>query len=422
MNSPASAEIGTAETAANRHVLLAQLTGGFDPTRPDVAFILVWTIVILIYVAVPTPVSPPFDSRVLAMIFANMATGVLTFSVARTWVARKHALLDEKAFKVTSDNARIVDNFVGALFVIWLFVYALNIIYSGGLGLIWVMQGADSGHTEWGIPTLGGLNYMIRCFLGAMLIIRFAQTRRTFYLIIWMFLAFCYVLEINRGGMFVFICHTVAIIFLMYRVSFKNLIVGATILVVLAVMYGALGSLRGIESKASNYGDTTEAVFSALPSGTFDIWAYLVTPIGNVNHAARLGNMRHNYVGYFTFAPVLPSFIRVIVMPDPHDYPVDLIVEGYNATSMYGPLLSDFGYVTAVIFVAVMQFGAGYVYAMARRGYWLHKLLYPPIFTAIALSMFYIYALSLVVLMYPILCFWLKHYVNRRQKLGGGAG
>jgi hypothetical protein len=94
--------------------------------------------------------------------------------------------------------------------------------------------------------------------------------------------------------------------------------------------------------------------------------------------------------------------IRSKLYPD-NDYPVELKSEAFNATTFYSPLLADFGWVGASLLTCLIQWVCAYVHVRARRGSYFHTLVYPALFMSVLLSVFYMYFLALVTVIYPLL-------------------
>lgn len=389
---------------------------GSELVRPDIAFVGIWALVLLLYLPFETPLSPPFDPRVLLMVLGNMASAVMIHATLAAIFGRRAKSSSIKHFTLQAADGPAVDKFVASLSTISMALWFAMIAYSGGLPILWIFQEAGAHYYDFGIPTVAGLTFMIRCFVGTLLIFRFSQTGRAVYLFVWALFALLYLTEINRGGLFVFVCHTVAVTCIYFRPSFRLIIFGVLGIALLLASYIWLGSVRGIAVEAGDFGDETEAIFGGMGVGAFWLWTYIVTPIANVNFAAQFPNT-HNYIGYFTFMPVIPTVLREFVYgagltPD-NRYAVQLIVDAYNATSMYGPIVTDFGYFFAFMFVLIFQALTSYIYLLGKHGDDFCRLLYPPLFTSIILSPFYIYFASLVVLSYPFLCLWLRNYVAR---------
>jgi oligosaccharide repeat unit polymerase len=379
--------------------------------RPDVVFIAVWGFVLALYLPFPTNLTPPFNPNVVAMLGFNMLTAPLIFFLVR----RRMRAVDGpepniRQLRLSNVDLRLTNEFLQRLMLVWVGLYTLLVVYSGGLPLIWAVMGIPKSYGDFGIPTLGGLNNMLRCFLGCIFILLFVQTRRWIYLCGWFLFLSLYVAEVTRGGLLVFLGHSVAIFLLTARLSFRRALLTVAFLLVGGIGFMGLGAVRGISFQTSVV--ETDYNLPTVSSDLLGIWLYATTSLGNLNYAANLG-IEPTFLPNNIAAPIFPTVIRGILLP--HTYPIPLVTPAFNTTTMYAPLVADFGFVIATLIVSGFQVLASYVYLRARRGSVFHLLLYPPLFVSLALGIIYIYMLSLVVLAYPWLCVWYRNFVLRRR-------
>jgi hypothetical protein len=178
----------------------------------------------------------------------------------------------------------------------------------------------------------------------------------------------------------------------------------------LAGAFVVLGSLRDIKMNASDF--QIDAL-GGVPVGIYWAWSYLVSPLGNVNYAASLG-IQPVFWPANTLGAIVPSFIGVPLGLRATEYPIPLITSSLNATSMYAPLMADFGLLGAAMLMSALQIFASYAYGMARRGDLLYVIFYPALFGCLALSIFYNYIGSLQVLLIPAMVVWLRRFYRRR--------
>ena len=380
--------------------------------RPDVVFIAAWGFVLALYVPFPTNLTPPFDPSVAAMLGFNMLTAPLIFYLVRRRMrAVEGPETSTPQFRLSSLDVRLTTEFLQRAMLVWISLYTVIVIYSGGLPVIWSLMGIAKSYGDFGIPTLGGFNNMLRCFLGVIFILLFVQTRRWIYLCGWFLFLLLYLAEVTRGGLFVFLGHSVAIFLLTARMTFRRALLTVGFLLVGGIGFMGLGALRGINFSASDFVESGYSL-SGVSSGIFGIWIYVTTSLGNLNYAASLG-LQPTFLPINIVTPIFPTVIRGVLLP--HTYPIPLVTPYFNTTTLYAPLVADFGFLIATIVVSGFQALASYVYLRACRGSVFHLLLYPPLFVSLALSIIYIYMLSLVVLAYPWLCVWYRNYILRRR-------
>lgn len=381
-----------------------------DLARPDLAFGAAWLIVLAAYLPITTMLNPALHTKTVVMLGFNILTAPLIFMLVRRAVVRKSGPAQSLADKV---DTKLVARFLGIALVLWGVLEFAAIAYSRGLPIIWSLTGDPRGYAEFGIPTVSGFANMLRAFAGVVAIYLFHTTRERTYLLTWFILLMTVAAEISRAGVFVFVAHGISAYLVLNAIRLRTLMILLAAGGVLIGGFVALGQVRGIVMTTSMFGDVGD-VFGSAPLGLFWSWAYLVSPLANVNQAA-ITDLAPHYFPYFTLQPVFPTVLRALIYPTAV-YPVPLVADSLNATSMYGPLVADFGFAGATLAMSLFQGFASYSYVQAKRGQLLHILLYPALFTAIVLSVFYIYILQLAILLFPVLCIWLMRYLARKRR------
>lgn len=384
-----------------------------DLSRPDFAFAGVWLFVILAYLPFETALTPPFHPAVAAMLGFNILTAPVVYWLVKRAMARRYG----EAPAVTSPRLSPLDvqflrRFLLIMCILWAALFLAATVYSGGLPLVWSLVGDDRSYGDFGIPTLGGLANMLRSFAAIACIVLLIVTRRLVYLIIWSALFISVLAEVSRSGVFVFVLQTTCVYVVLRPIRLRSLLLVLALGTTLIAAFVFLGQARKINMDMNQISGA-EHYFGTFPVALYWIWAYMVSPLGNLNFAAGLG-IEPIHLPYFTLQPIVPSVIRDALFPP--SYPIALISNGLNATSMYAPLVADFGFVVATGLTTAFQAFASYSYLRAKRGDLFHLFLYPSLFTAIVLSIFYIYLLNLSILLFPLVCIWMQRYISRKSR------
>jgi oligosaccharide repeat unit polymerase len=292
----------------------------------------------------------------------------------------------------------------------------VSVVYSGGVPIVWSMTGSAKSYSDFGIPTVGGLSVLLRSVCATLCIVLFLATGRKLYLLYWLVLFLDCVSEVSRSALFMFSCQSLAAFLLLQKVKLRHLLLSLVVLTGLLGMFIFLGSLRGIQMNASDF---QVAAFGNLPEGVYWAWAYVVSPLGNVNYATTLG-ITPLYFPANTFGALLPSVIGSAVGLRVTHYPIQLASDSLNATSMYAPLIADFGVFGATFLMAMFQAIASYAYVMARRGSFLFIVVYPALFGCLVLSIFFIYAGSLQIILVPAVALWARRFYRRHRAQAAG--
>lgn len=302
---------------------------------------------------------------------------------------------------------------VYVLLILWAIIYAINIIGSGGVPLLWLYLGDSRTYIDFGLPTLGGLSNMLRAFiLSSCYIIYFYSSLQTqqkrFYLFIGIFLILsALLLETGRGNFIVLILHPVGLYLLLNNFKILQIFKWTLGVFFIFILSGLIQLIRYSDGfnkiflYAESSGFEDSGIFGALIIPSI---MYLTTPIINVDLNLQVAKMI-DFQPYYSLQGFLPTIIRELIF-EQNDYG-ELINEANNATSYLTPFLRDFGVLGTFCFVSIISGVVAYWYARSRQGNLFFILSYPPIFMSIALSFFSLFFTSLVVLLYPFLVFWL---------------
>lgn len=383
-----------------------------DLARPDLAFIAIWSLVLAAYLPITTSLNPDLQSKTIAMLAFNLASAPLAFwAMKRITLERGRAGSSSRALGGLS--VAFLGRFAGILIVLWAAIEIASILYSGGLPLVWSLTGDPRGYQYFGIPTITGLGNTLRSFAGMICIFLLLKTGRRVYFVVWAALLATIAAEITRSGVFVYIVESLAVFLVLRPLRLRALLILIGGALVMATLFVVLGQLRGIVMSAERF-EGTAAYFGETPAALFWLWAYLVTPLANVNLAAIMDSAPVHFP-YWTLQPLVPGMVRSLFFV-PGATPITLVEESLTATSAYGPLVGDFGFLGAAILIAAFQVFAAYSYLRARYFQDLfHVFLYPALFMSIVLSIFSLFLLSLGTLAFPLICYWLRRYLNRKR-------
>jgi oligosaccharide repeat unit polymerase len=378
--------------------------------RPDVGFIIPWLVVLAAYLPLETSITPPINPGVALMLGFNLLSAPLICRWTEARISRRMGKERVQRICLSKATAEFFFRFLCGSLCIWAAAFLLSVVYSGGLPIIWALTGDSRTYADFGIPSVGGLTIMLRSFSASFSIFMFHATRRKIYLFFWfVLLVFC-VAEVSRSAVFVLMAQSVAAFMLLQRIGLRQALWGVVAMLFLAGAFVVLGSLRDIKMNASDF--QIDAL-GGVPVGIYWAWSYLVSPLGNVNYAASLG-IQPVFWPANTLGAIVPSFIGVPLGLRATEYPIPLITSSLNATSMYAPLMADFGLLGAAMLMSALQIFASYAYGMARRGDLLYVIFYPALFGCLALSIFYNYIGSLQVLLIPAMVVWLRRFYRRR--------
>jgi oligosaccharide repeat unit polymerase len=381
-------------------------------TRPDAIFCAVWLVVLAIYIPVPSVVTPPLPMNLILLLAFNLLTAPIIYQLVRHRIeTRLGRRSDIHGVILTPPDRVAITRFLRLSMAMWIVIMVMNIVTSGGLPIIWYLTGDSREYADYGIPTVAGLGDMFRCFAGVLCVLLYLVTHKKRYAWLWLFNFVPCVLTVSRGGVAVYILQSVGAFLLMHRIKPRQVFLAGAAFAAAASLFVVLGSLRGIQMKASDYAGVGD-YFGGLPVGLYWAWAYIATPLGNVAYAVSL-NVPHDYVPQYTLVYLLPSFVRMALFKGQIYTPLNVIE--LNATSIYSPLYMDFGVLGAAVGITIFLALASYVHILARRGNLFYIVLYPALYAALGLSFFHIFALTPGVIAVPFLCVWFAKFVSKHH-------
>lgn len=310
-----------------------------------------------------------------------------------------------------------------ALAKVWLGIYFLTIIYSGGFPLIWVLIGDGRTYVDFGLPTVSGFANMLRALILslAVLVIFIARQneipvpRRAIFIGFFMIFS-AFILETGRGNGIVLLLHPVAYLFLAVRFSIANTIKFVlfffTFIVAMSLIqvmrYGV--SLSYLLEYAENQGFGDIPFFVAL---LVPFFSYIYLPLVNLDINLPLlpdlaFQLNYSVQGFF------PTIVRGLIFGAEKDYGI-LISEANNVTSFVTPLVRDFGIYGGFFVGTSLLCLTQYSFFRCRQGSVRHILIFPPLFMSMVLSFFSLFYTLQVVVLYLITGSILARYVTVKK-------
>lgn len=374
---------------------------------PPLIFLLVWILPLSAYYLVDSEVILELSSTTQYLVIANIVVFFLL-----TYFMRKR-LKAHAADIGRTISARIklrqLEKRTVMVLACWLIVYCINIFFSGGIPIYWIIIGDPRTYADFGLPTLGGLGNILRAFaLTSCYFIYFhtkSNKRPRFLLIGLLLIASAFILETGRGNGVVLLLHPVAMYFLFNKLKLVRVL--KSMIAVIAVLFvsGYVQLVRyddGMEklqayAASSGFPGLSGPALLLVPAFT-----YIAVPIVNTDLNVVVAPIL-KFEPYFSVQGIVPTVLRNELF-EPKDYGL-LINEAHNVSSFYIPLIRDFGILGAFLAVTLIQAIVSYCYLRARQGYAFYCLIWPPLFMSLVLSFFSLYFTSLVVLLYPVVAF-----------------
>ncbi len=328
---------------------------------PPFLFFLVWLSVISLYMLGLSHVLRPLKTETLYLIVGSGALFMLGWLAARFWInglSLKRRFVDkEKYFDVFT--CRVVRRRIKFVVVFWLFCTFLEIVIFKNLPLFSALGlGPDMRYTEFGFRGLhGGLNALYFVFtiyfMGSFFYSRSKFSLAMFLLLlIWPFLLMQRMMIIAIFLQVVFFTLIVSQQSLNFRGYFKYFI--SFLLVIL--VFGYLGDFRSGREHILRLADLTFTYPEWLPSAFAWVYLYVTTPINNLNFSIEMFQDPSMFPVEL-LSSVLPSFARdYFFNVFNHEVEVELVTNAFNVSTVFSPMIHDFGYVLAPFLFFIMGF------------------------------------------------------------------
>jgi oligosaccharide repeat unit polymerase len=389
------------------------MKGAIDISRPDLLFAVIWLAAVVLIRLLPVGFVVEPDPRIEGLILFNVISFYVVYKVTSAIYRRRRLPApDVSDFLSQSGSRSDFRRYLTYMFWAWFPVYLLTVAVNGGLPLIWLLTGAGKTYTDFGVPTLSGLLNMIRAFMFVGFIALYLVDGRRRLLLVPALLLATSVAEVSRGGMLVLILHGVGVYLLLRSPSIRHVLNVIMLGLLFIIAFGVLGEFRGATLDPSEFVGE-ESRFVTMPLGFFFAFTYLVSPLNNLYFG--FDSLTPLYYPFYSLQALVPTIVRDLLFPTVASvetrYPIALYLEAFNATSFYGPLLADFGLIGAALVTLLFQVVTSRVHVAARKGSFVHLLMYPALFMSIVLSVFYLFFLSMVVVLFPILCIGYRSFL-----------
>jgi len=284
----------------------------------------------------------------------------------------------------------LLDKFLEKLFRVWCFGSVINILYSGGIPLYWMIAGVGKDYTNYGIPSFGGFIQAINVFLAVSYFILYFYKRERKYLYFFIVQLFWPILVVSRGNFTYMLLEIVGAYLMINRGKIRSIFYLITVFIVFIYLFGVIGDFRfGIErSLAFKQGVLSQEYVSLaeyLPSGLLYVYMYVTTPINNVVY--NIVNLNPNYLPYSSSVYLFPTVIRTILFKGGGPT-YGLVSETFNTVTFYSGYLVDFGINFTILIVTLIQFVVIILYLNAMRGKLSYIIAYSVAFQCVALSIF----------------------------------
>jgi oligosaccharide repeat unit polymerase len=293
----------------------------------------------------------------------------------------------------------------------WILITILEIIYSGGIPILWTLTGSEKTYFDFGIPSIHGLANSLISSLTLISYYKYLTTSNKKYLIVSLAIIPWGVAVVSRQ---IVIVNLLQFIFCYFTFKTPSLfsIVRIILIGILGLLgFGWVGDLRTGADKFVSLAMPTEAYSDFFPSGFLWVYIYAVTPLMNLMNTFRFNTGYESYVFANTISPLFPSVLRQVLFPSQNIEKGDVISQAFNVSTAFVDPYADLGYVGVFLFIALISIVTHYFwYKRNING----ALVYIVLAQCLTLTIFYNHFFSLPVITQ---IFWISLILRSHQKL-----
>lgn len=331
--------------------------------HPLVIFWLVWAITVGLYELHLSELLIFSSSQVMmvvAWIVIPFTLTTLIYLGCSSWSS-----LNLSAFYLDTDfRIEKLTRSLKIAFTIWTLLTVLEIFVSGGLPILWLIQGSSKTYFDFGIPSFHGLLNSLVQTIGLIGFALYVLTRRGRFL--WMagFVLLWSIIAVTRNMLIVMLIEY-GVVWVMIRGLSKKTVARSVVgLIALILAFGYIGDLRsggaesfrGVAEPSQNYPEW-------LPSGALWVYIYMATPINNLVNTVQTTHPVYDPLFPYATSQLLPTVLRKMVY-DPatvSELPSgDLVTEALNVSTAYLGPFRDFGMFGIACFSIIMAYVAAH--------------------------------------------------------------
>jgi len=280
-------------------------------------------------------------------------------------------------------------------FLIWFGLTFVEIVYSGGLPLEWIIIGSDKTYFDFGLPTVHGLLNGLISTISVLRFFMYQTTKHKSDLWAALFVILWGVMAVTRQLIIVNLFQFLIVYAIVNRIRIGSVVRVALFAMFIGLAFGWLGDARtgadkfiGLAMPSSSYPDY-------LPSGALWVYMYVATPIMNLLRTINTSCGCESYLFANTLAPLLPSIVRVMLLPADKIEKGNVVSEAFNVSTAFVDSYTDAGYLGIFGFTLVIASISVYFwYRLDKRG----VLMFAVLTQCLLLTIFYNHFFSLPVI------------------------
>jgi oligosaccharide repeat unit polymerase len=327
----------------------------------------------------------------------------------------RHILISMRPsfLKLSAINLVAFERKLVVWFRVWSLISLVEIAISGGIPLVWLIEGSSKTYVDFGISSVHGLVNSLLLSIGLCRFALFLLTGSRRHLFVPVFILIWSILVVTRNMLLVSLIEFGILLFRMKPVKKKTIVKLAASFVALILIFGAIGDYRsGSSDLIRVWAQPTDEYPDWLPSGVLWAYIYISTPINNLVYTSQGVQPLNSLAFPNTVVTLFPSIIRSHIygsqLGDAESG--QLVVSNFNVSTAYIGPFQDYGFWGIALFSALS--------AAACQFFWLRRnlrdiLIYTVLMQCLVLTLFFDHFLYLPVISQII---WIYYFFSKQGR------
>ncbi len=354
--------------------------------HPLTLYLFVWGFVVLLYTMHLSGLLM-FDNDIL---FRTVSYIVLPF-VAACLVSMFlfSDPIKQGVVQISSRAIEKLDKKLRSWLVVWACVSTFEIIYSGGIPIVWLLRGSGKTYFDFGIHSLHGFANSLLLTIGLCSFALYTKTNEKRYLRVPAFILVWSLMSVTRNLMIVFSIEAALVWELFRGFRRRTLAVAVGAFIALILVFGYVGDMRTGADMFRKLAKPTADYPDWLPSGVLWVYVYMTTPINNLINTSIGVNPLNDPRFPNTTSLLFPSVIRTSIygknaIEDATSG--NLVTEAFNVSTAYVGPIQDYGF-AGVCYFSILLGVLGIYYWHGRS--FRSMLIYVVIAQCLLLTVFF---------------------------------
>jgi oligosaccharide repeat unit polymerase len=238
-------------------------------------------------------------------------------------------------------------------FRVWIVISIIEIIASGGIPILWLIQHSSKTYVDFGISSLHGLVNSLLLSIGLCRFALFLMTGKRRHLLVPAFIIVWSIAVVTRNMLLVSLIEFAILFFRLKPVKTVTIFKLTAGVVGLILAFGVIGDYRsGSSDLIRLWAQPTEDYPDWLPSGVLWAYIYISTPVNNLVYTSEVAQPINSPAFPNTVATLFPTVIRTVIygsqLGDAESG--QLVASTFNVSTAYIGPFQDYGFAGIALF------------------------------------------------------------------------